>query len=163
MALRVSPDGRLLASGDDAGVVRFTDLRTWKPSGAPVQLPQPVAPQAMRFSPDGRTLAVGTRQGNGAELYLVDVARAASRRIGSWRGLGEPGPHPTTSLAYAPDGRRLAVSLATMSPTTSSQPVAERLLLVRRPQRTSASGSAATRSSPGQMGGARRLPVATAR
>ncbi len=110
------------------GVVRFTDLRTWKPRGAPVPLPQPIAPQAMRFSPDGRTLAVGTRQGNGAELHLVDVARRGQRRIGSWRRLGET-TTPTTSLAYAPDGRRLAVSLATMSPTNLT-PVAERLLLV---------------------------------
>ena len=128
MGLAISPDGRLLASGDDAGTVRFTDLRSWKPSGGPVQLRQPIAPQAMHFSPDGRTLAVGTRQGNGAQLYLVDVVRRGHRRIGSWRKLGET-TTPTTSLAYAPDGRRLAVSLATVSPTNLT-PVAERLLLV---------------------------------
>ena len=86
--------------------------------GAPVQARrEPIAPQAMRFSPDGRTLAVGTRQGDRSELYLVDVARRGQRRIGSWRGLGGQRPSPTTSLAYAPDGRRLAVGLATMSPT----------------------------------------------
>ena len=33
-AIAVSPDGRLLASGDSAGEVRFNDLLTWKSSGA---------------------------------------------------------------------------------------------------------------------------------
>jgi WD40 repeat protein len=127
-ALAVSRDGRLLASGDEAGVVRFTDLRSWQPSGAPVRLPRPIAPQAMQFSPDGRTLAVGTRQGNHSELHVVDVATRRNRRIGSWRGLADAGT-PTTALAYAPDGRHLAVSLATMS-TTSITPAAERLVLV---------------------------------
>ena len=86
-ALAVSPDGRLLASGDEAGVVRFTDLRSWEPSGAPMRLPGAIAPLAMAFSPDGRTLAVGTRKADRSELHLVDVATRRDRRIGSWRGL----------------------------------------------------------------------------
>ncbi|HEU4702498.1 MAG TPA: protein kinase, partial [Conexibacter sp.] len=42
-ALALSPDGRLLASGDIVGVVSFTDVKTWQPAGAPVRLPLPVA------------------------------------------------------------------------------------------------------------------------
>ena len=85
-AFTASPDGPLLASGDVDGVVRFTDLRTWKPNGADVKLPQPVSAQAMRFAPDGRTLAVGTGEETRSELYLVDVVTRRARRIGSWPG-----------------------------------------------------------------------------
>ena len=48
--------------------------------------------------------------------------------MGSWRGLGQT-TMPSTALAYAPDGRRLAVSLAKMS-TASGTLVADRLLLI---------------------------------
>jgi WD40 repeat protein len=126
-ALAVSPDGRLLASGDAAGVVRFTDLRTWKTSGATVRLQRAVAPQAMEFSPDGRTLAVATWQRRRSELHVIDVTTRSKRRIGSWGGLG-PDNDWTTTLAYAPDGRRLAVGL----PTTNQAlyVAAQRLLLL---------------------------------
>jgi hypothetical protein len=100
-ALAVSPDGRLLASGDGAGVVRFTDLRSWKASGARLRLPRPVAPEAMRFSPDGRMLAVGTREGNRSELHFIDVATRRDRRIGSWRGFADRNT-PTTRSPTRP-------------------------------------------------------------
>ena len=127
-ALAVSPDGRLLASGDEAGVVRFSDLRTWKPVGAPVRLQGAVALEAMVFSPDGRTLAVGTR-GRRKELHLIDATTHSSRRIGSWGGLGPDNVVWSTSLAYAPDGRRLAVGLATF-PNAFDGPSAQQLLLL---------------------------------
>jgi WD40 repeat protein len=128
-ALAVSPDGRLLASGDEAGVVRFTDLRTWKPVGAPVRLQRAVALQAMVFSPDGRTLAVGTRGGRRSEVHVIDATTHSSRRIGSWGGLGADNNIWSTSLAYAPDGRRLAVGLPTF-PNAVDFPSAQQLLLL---------------------------------
>ena len=67
----------------------------------------------MRFAPDGRTLAVGTGDGNRSEVHLVDVATRRARRIGAWPGAGGPATaFPKFSLAFAPDGRRLAVALA---------------------------------------------------
>jgi WD40 repeat protein/class 3 adenylate cyclase/tRNA A-37 threonylcarbamoyl transferase component Bud32 len=127
-ALVVSPDGRLLASGDERGVVRFTDLRTWKPIGAPVRLQRAVALQAMDFSPDGRTVAVGTRQSRRSELHVIDVTTGGQRRIGSWGGLGPENDGQTTSLAYSPDGRRLAVGLPTVDQGGSY--AGQRLLLL---------------------------------
>ena len=101
----ISPDGRLLASGDRDGVVRFTDLRTWKPSGPSVRLGRPVPEQAMAFSPDGRTVAVGAGSGNRMDVHFVDVATRRARRVRSWRGWVTPSDLQTLLLAYAPDGR----------------------------------------------------------
>ena len=78
----------LLASTDAAGVVRFIDLRTWAPSGAPVKLGRRIDWGTVAFSPDGGTLAVMTRQDGRAEVHLIDVESRATRRIGSWGGLG---------------------------------------------------------------------------
>ncbi len=124
-----SPDGRLLASGDVAGVVRFTDLRTWKPSGPDVKLPQPVSPQALTFAPDGRTLAVGTGEQNRSELHLVDVVARRARQVGSWAGQVTTDTFPKFSLAFGPGGRRLAVALANNVPFVA-EPVMQRLLLL---------------------------------
>ena len=70
---RSAPTAGCWRAATRTGVVRFTDLRTWKPSGATVDSSRPFALQAMVFSPDGRTLAVGTRQSSRSELHLIDV------------------------------------------------------------------------------------------
>jgi WD40 repeat protein/tRNA A-37 threonylcarbamoyl transferase component Bud32 len=120
----------LLASMDAAGVVRFIDLRTWAPSGAAVKLGRPIYWHGtVAFSPDGGTLAVMTRQDGRAEVHLIDVKSRATRTIGSWGGLGsDVNDGVSTALAYAPNGRRLAVVLATLPP--SGPPVSQRLLLL---------------------------------
>ena len=57
-AAAVSPDGRLMAIGDDRGKV--TSIGTRKPGAAgPAVLIRDGAIQHLRFSPDGHTLAVG--------------------------------------------------------------------------------------------------------
>ena len=111
-AAAISPDGRLLASGDRDGVVRFTDLRTWKPSGPSLRLGRPVLEQAMQFAPDGRTVAVGSGRGKRSDVHFVDVAARQARRVRSWRGPVTELDVQTLLLAYAPDGRHLAVALA---------------------------------------------------
>ena len=111
-AAAISPDGRLLASGDRDGVVRFTDLRTWRPSGPSLRLDRPVIEQAMAFSPDGRTVAVGSGRGNRTDLHFVDVAARRARHVRSWRGPVPELDVQSLLLAYAPGGRHLAVALA---------------------------------------------------
>jgi WD40 repeat protein len=121
----------LLASTDSAGVVRFIDLDTWTPRGAPVELEHPIDWGTAAFSPDGRTLAVATRESGRAEVHLIDVERRVTRRLGSWGGLGPNfNDSPSTALAYAPDGRRVAVALATLPPSGPGYPASQRLLLL---------------------------------
>jgi WD40 repeat protein len=129
LALASSPDGRLLATADGTGRIRLTDLATWQPTGAVVDLPEPVTLQAMTFSPDGRTLAVGTGVGDRSELHAIDVATRRARRLGSWRGFVTATQIPQMSLAFAPDGRHLAVARATCSDITLL-PQAQRLLVL---------------------------------
>jgi WD40 repeat protein len=128
IAAAVSPDERLLASGDLGGVVRFTDLRTWMPAGPPVRLGRPVMWGAMMFSPDGRTVAVGSGSGKRTDVHLVDVAARRARRVRSWKGFVRPTGLQLV-LAYAPDGRRLAVAYARNAETTFF-PTGQRLALL---------------------------------
>jgi WD40 repeat protein len=127
-----SHDGRVLASGDERGVVRFTDLRTWKQVGATVKLPHPVAVQAIRWAPDDRTLVVGTREEKRSELYFVDVARRRYRRIGTWPGPVGPDQFLNFSFAFSPNGQRLAVALANWAddPFKPYGPVAQRFMVL---------------------------------
>ncbi|MCW2994940.1 MAG: putative repeat protein [Conexibacter sp.] len=119
-AFAISPDGRRLAVGDGVGVVRFVDLRTFRVTGAPVNLPLPVLQWSIAFSPDGRTLAVGAGQAFGAaKLFLIDVARRRARTA----AVSLIGP-PT--LAYAPDGR---LAIADSAEADNGQ-LRQRLLLL---------------------------------
>ena len=133
-ALAVSPDSRLLATGDSAGVVRFHDMRSWRAAGPAVRLDGGVSQEAMAFSPDGRELAVGTVKGdNRASVHLVDLASRRAKRIGSWPSVpANLGPPRFTRLAFSPDGARLAVAVATATPQ-SPVPVGQRLALLAMP------------------------------
>jgi WD40 repeat protein len=129
-AVSVSPGDHLLAVGDDAGMVHFEDIQRWSPSGAPVRLPGRIARGAMAFSPGGQTLFTIATQPARTNLYAIDVARRTTRRLGSWPGLVPAPPPPSASLALAPGGKSLAVSLARASPAGLLTPVGESLLLV---------------------------------
>ncbi len=133
-ALAVSPNRGLLASGDSAGVVRFTDLRTWRARGAPVRIDGAVSQNAMEFSPDGGALAVATTTGaNRSNLYLIDMVTRTLRRVASRNSVPAVlGPRRFTHLAFSPDGGRIAVAVAT-APTPSPVPLGQRLLLLAVP------------------------------
>jgi WD40 repeat protein len=128
-ALQVSPDGRLLALADITGAVRFIDTAAWRPVGPVVRLPETVAPRAMSFSPDGRTLVVITESPAHSELDAIDVSSRGVRRLRAWPGEVPPPPAGSSSVAYSPDGRHIAVSLITEAPTDPT-PSAEWLLML---------------------------------
>jgi len=133
-AVAISPDGRLLASGDAEGAVHFNDLRTWKPNGEAVRLGGPVSAHAATFSPNGRLLAVATATGGTrANVYVVDVSSRTARRLGSWPSVpASAGPLRFTRMAFSPKGTRLAVAVAT-AVTSTPVPVGDRLLLLAVP------------------------------
>jgi class 3 adenylate cyclase/WD40 repeat protein len=112
-AVRVSPDGRLLAVADAAGVVRFVDLATWRRTGSEVNLGAPVASNAMSFSPDSRTLVVVTAEPRRSTLEAIDVASRRARKIQAWREQNPGLPLASSGVAYSPDGGSIAVSFGT--------------------------------------------------
>jgi class 3 adenylate cyclase/WD40 repeat protein/tRNA A-37 threonylcarbamoyl transferase component Bud32 len=127
--VQVSPNGRLLAVADSAGVVRLVDLGTWTQLGADVRLGDPVAPRAMSFAPDGRTLMVVTVATDRATLEAIDVTTRSTRPIHTWTNPNPLPPGGSDGVAYAPDGRSIAVSLIRQG-VTDEMPTAERLLMV---------------------------------
>ena len=131
-ALRVSPDGRLLAIGDASGTVRFIDLASWKPRGAAVRLDNPVAERALSFSPNGRTLMTVTIGVGRSELYAIDVALRRPRRLQAWNGPAPQGPIGFEAVAYSPDGRHVAITDVT-EPGANNLPTAARLVLLDAP------------------------------
>ena len=56
----VSPDGRLMATGDERGIVTVYDAATRRPLGPPYRIEGAGLIQNVRFSPDGGTLAVSS-------------------------------------------------------------------------------------------------------
>ncbi len=94
-----SPDGTLLASGTDDGMVILWDAESERELVAlPANEPGEFSLVAgLAFSPDGRTLASGTEQGT---IALWDVASHDRLRL-------LPGATELLALAFAPDGTAL--------------------------------------------------------
>ena len=82
-AAAISPDGTLMAVGDERGGVSAYDTATRKPLGAPYHIPDGYI-QQLHFSPDGRTLAVASMDPDDPEhnavVDLVDP-RTGERRV----------------------------------------------------------------------------------
>ena len=79
LSMAISPDGRTLATGDEAGVMRLWEL----PSGRPLAH-WPVheaAATALAFSPDGTVLVTGARDG-GLKLWRLAQLRSELARLG---------------------------------------------------------------------------------
>ncbi len=127
-ALRVSPDGRLLAVGDSSGTVRFIDLASWRPRGPVVRLDGPVGERALSFSPDGHTLMVLAISAQRSELYAIDVGRRRARRVRAWSGPVPQPPIGFEAVAYSPDGRQVAVTQDT--DPGGNNPTAARLVML---------------------------------
>jgi WD40 repeat protein/DNA-binding SARP family transcriptional activator len=105
-ARALSPDGRLMAIGDDRDVVMVYDAATHQQLGRPYPFGTGCCITGLRFSPDDSTLAVS--YGNGL-LDLIDP-RTGKRRL-HWRA---PAVHGSASYVYAdvaflPNGRDLLV------------------------------------------------------
>jgi WD40 repeat protein len=97
-SVEFSPDGRLLAFGDEQGRVRLYDTRTWRPHGRPL-VAHTGAVVTLNFSPDGQTLATTSDDGT---TRLWDVA--AARPIGTaLPGLAQH----TVAAAFVGGGRHL--------------------------------------------------------
>jgi WD40 repeat protein len=97
LAVAVSPDGRLVATGGLDGTLRFFDAGTGRRRGTPVPAHAGFT-IATRFSPDGRVVATS---GTDGVASLWDVR--TGQRVGAPLPIGEGGAH----AAYAPGGASL--------------------------------------------------------
>jgi WD40 repeat protein len=108
-SIAFSPDGKILASSDDDGLVTLWDTQRHQQLGEPFRIPG-LGVNSVAFSPDGKTLAFGGDDGTGhLSVTLWDTQRHQQ--------LGEPLRIPgggwvsgtSISIAFSPDKKILAV------------------------------------------------------
>ena len=125
LAAAVSPDGRLMATGDDLGRVTVSRTASRQPLGRPYIIPEGVI-QHLRFSPDGNTLAVGSVDPadpvQRAVVHLIDPRTREVRLTvegGVRTGGGapalpafpDPAPFVIANVLFLPDAQDLVVAL----------------------------------------------------
>jgi len=105
--LALSPDGRVLAAGDNDGRVILWDARTMRRIGTPLHVGDWTGWEA--FSPDSRRLAVVSGTGSAGHVVVVDLA---TRRVLLTLPVpaGDTGPG---KLTWTRDGRIVAVGTGT--------------------------------------------------
>ena len=99
-----SPNGKVLASGDEDGTVRLWDLGTGRQLGSPLDGKDGEV-HSVAFSPNGNILASGAAHGT----MLWDLG--TSQRPGSPMDMNGP----AGSVAFSPDGKTLAVGTAVIT------------------------------------------------
>ena len=106
--LALSPDGRVLAAGDNDGTVILWDARTMRRIGTPLHAGDWTGRVA--FSPDSRQLAVLSEAGSGPQVVVFNLAtRQAILHLPAPAGdTGGPG-----KLTWTRDGRIVAVGSGT--------------------------------------------------
>ncbi|MDB5313556.1 MAG: hypothetical protein JWO38_7758 [Gemmataceae bacterium] len=122
LAVAVSPDGKLLATGH-AKHVRLWDAATFKEVKNLGDTPGSGPVTALAFGPDGKTLAVGFRKpilngadkeppvvGHKTEVQLLDLTTGKElKRFDGFEGVNHTAPTalPVIALAFSPDGAKL--------------------------------------------------------
>jgi DNA-binding SARP family transcriptional activator/WD40 repeat protein len=107
----ISPDGKLMAIGDERGVVVVYDTATHQPLGRPYPIGAGLI-QDVRFSPDGGTLAVSyldeNAPGNHSGMLDLIHPRTGERRL-RLRAPALPGPAQFVyaDVAFLPTGHDL--------------------------------------------------------
>jgi WD40 repeat protein len=96
-AVALSPDGRLLASGDRSGTIKVWNLD----NGHAITARHNTGTLALAFSPDGKLLASG---GGGPNVHLWDPR--TGKDVRTLPGHGQR----INGLAFSPDGTHLAVA-----------------------------------------------------
>jgi RNA polymerase sigma factor (sigma-70 family) len=100
-----SKQGTTAVTGDAEGRVIVWDATTMKESRR-VEIGARV--MALAITDDGRLTAAYVRGKRGGEVYVWETARPASPMRPIHTQLGDLGPEPYASLAFSPDGKRLA-------------------------------------------------------
>jgi WD40 repeat protein/class 3 adenylate cyclase len=98
IAAAFSPDGRILATGGNDGLVVLHDAATGATLAPSLDVGRANYVQNLAFSPDGSRLGVGTQAGDSP---IFDVATGT-------RLTSLPGARSPSLLKFSPDGRRIA-------------------------------------------------------
>jgi hypothetical protein len=109
----ISPDGRLMAIGDDIGNVVVYDAATRVPVGRPYEVASGLI-QSVRFSPDGDILAVSyldrsVRVQRRGLVDLIDPRTRELRQRVRLPPLPEPASFVASDVVFLPNGRDLLV------------------------------------------------------
>jgi WD40 repeat protein/DNA-binding SARP family transcriptional activator len=108
IGIALSPDGRLLATSDSAGIARLVDVRSKRVISTLAKLLTPA--HGIAFSPDGQKLV----------LVDDDLSKPAAYyfQSPSWRQVGSPWPaiSPALRVAWSPDSRSIAMTSGLSQP-----------------------------------------------
>ncbi|MGP6087332.1 Tol-Pal system beta propeller repeat protein TolB [Antarctobacter jejuensis] len=101
LAPRFSPNGdRVLYTSYETGFPRIHVLTVGTVSSNILQAGEGVMSFAPRFSPDGRMVVYSLTQGSNTDIYAMDLASGATRRLTS-------SPSIETAPSFSPDGTKI--------------------------------------------------------